>query len=163
MLGAFGFKQCEILRPGADAPAVAQAEPPELYCAVAAPGPQPHHQGAVEPVFRLDELQIEIAGTFLLILPQQVIGHFAVLTAEGIQPVGTQIAVQHEGNKALGGDGFARAVFAHQPHDRAGGNGQVQGPQLEIPILFLHAVQNDSFPCHVQPSHKRRSVSLTSS
>src|SRR5699024_5956354 len=69
---------------------------------------------AVESVFRLDELQIEIAGTFLLILPQQVIGHFAVLTAEGIQPVGTQIAVQHEGNKALGGDGFARAVLTPQ-------------------------------------------------
>ena len=114
MLGSSGFKQCKVFRPGSDTSPITQAKTPEFYGAAAAPGSQPHHEGAKNVTFWFDKFQIEIAGALFFFFAQKVVGHFAILAAEGIQTIRTKITIQHKRNKALGGNRFSCAVLATQ-------------------------------------------------
>lgn len=159
MLRTFGLKKGKIAFASSDPPSVAQAEPPELHGLIP-PGAQSHHKGAIELGLRFHKFQIKIPGAFLFLVAQKIVFHITVLTAEGIQSIRTKIAIQHKGNKALGGDGFARTVFAtkQKPPIAEGKFLPVIQPKIDKPQFvhlpaFLHTninppvtVFSDKFP-----------------
>ena len=85
---------------------------------------RPHTDADGEKFFCIGffEFQIEITGGFLpFSVAKEIEVHFAVSGAKGVQAFRALVAVEKEGDKALGGNGFSRGVIA---------------PQQDVPILY---------------------------